>query len=831
MTKKYCFLFLIAGIFCLSCGKRQNYLEETLQLAGDNRPELEKVLAHYRQNPADSLKYKAAVFLIENMDTRFFLDSPELDAYYRDVDSIFSINGRYVTITGEQDSLLNLLQKPDFKNHEIVPDLQHVSAGFLMDNIDRAFEAWQSPFARGLSFDDFCEFLLPYKVNAADYPASWRSEFYNTFYPYVKFMLDTSCRLDSGLLFNSPSIALSGNAFQTLSGHIFDTAPDFTVSCWINLSEYKPMSRVFDFGTDSSYYICFIPYSNEGNATLEIRTGNAWEFIHTDPLPLNGLSHLAVSYSRHCVLFYVNGLLVRRVNVHLDNRKLVRNFLGKSNWNFDTNYLNGTIRDFRIYGRELTCMEVCDLAGINRDALNQKQKLQEMLWRIRDISSIQIIYEKLLPGGYDPVRLINLKKGTCNDYTVLGTYIFRSLGIPSGMDFVPQWADRSMGHDWNIIYTGNSRMEDYSFSALWDTLGNHLKSRDEKIAKVFRYTYAKQPDRPVLQNGKGEILPPTFRNPCIKDVTDSYLDCMDITVSLTQKSFGKRKYAYLCNFNNHDWIPVHWGKIKANEVVFTKMGKNVAYLPVYFDGEGVRPAAPPFILTAEGEIKKLIPDHSKTQTVILKRKYKPGDVPKKGELLVGSKFQVANKADFSDSLTVYEVNDVPEILYNPVDPNLSKPYRYFRFVSASGSRGGEISEIEVYSNDAEKKLSGMLTGNLHCPEGWEAKNAFDGDPLTSYMCEWGEEGLIGLDFGKPVNIDYFRYLPRNDDNFIREGEEYELFYWDDYQWNSLGRQTGTSRQYLEYANAPLNALFWLRNLTKGKEERIFTYENGQQVWW
>ena len=27
------------------------------------------------------------------------------------------------------------------------------------------------------------------------------------------------------------------------------------------------------------------------------------------------------------------------------------------------------------------------------------------------------------------------------------------------------------------------------------------------------------------------------------------------------------------------------------------------------------------------------------------------------------------------------------------------------------------------------------------------------------------------------------------------------------------------------------ALLWLRNLTKGREERPFTYENGRQIWW
>ena len=156
---------------------------------------------------------------------------------------------------------------------------------------------------------------------------------------------------------------------------------------------------------------------------------------------------------------------------------------------------------------------------------------------------------------------------------------------------------------------------------------------------------------------------------------------------------------------------------------------------------------------------------------------------------------------------------------------------YFRFISPSGSRGGEISEIEIYSPDSKTKLTGKVIGNKHCDTSWEAENAFDGDPLTSYQCNWGEVGWVGLNFGKPTTIACFRYLPRNDDNFIKEGEEYELFYWENYQWNSLGKQTGTSKQYLEYPNTPTNALFWLRNLTKGKEERIFTYENGQQVWW
>lgn len=42
-------------------------LEVALQAAGGNKKELQKVLHYYKKNPIDSLKYKAACFLIENM--------------------------------------------------------------------------------------------------------------------------------------------------------------------------------------------------------------------------------------------------------------------------------------------------------------------------------------------------------------------------------------------------------------------------------------------------------------------------------------------------------------------------------------------------------------------------------------------------------------------------------------------------------------------------------------------------------------------------------------------------------------------------------------------
>ena len=65
MMKKTIYLSLLLIFY--SCNQSSK-LELVLQEAGENRAELEFVLEHYK---GDSLKYKAACFLIENMPDKF----------------------------------------------------------------------------------------------------------------------------------------------------------------------------------------------------------------------------------------------------------------------------------------------------------------------------------------------------------------------------------------------------------------------------------------------------------------------------------------------------------------------------------------------------------------------------------------------------------------------------------------------------------------------------------------------------------------------------------------------------------------------------------------
>lgn len=62
-------VIILIGKVIINSLRKENVtsLETVLQVAGENRQELEKVLHYYRINLPDSLKYKAANFLIENI--------------------------------------------------------------------------------------------------------------------------------------------------------------------------------------------------------------------------------------------------------------------------------------------------------------------------------------------------------------------------------------------------------------------------------------------------------------------------------------------------------------------------------------------------------------------------------------------------------------------------------------------------------------------------------------------------------------------------------------------------------------------------------------------
>lgn len=145
-----------------------------MQQAGENRAELEKVLAHYRNDPSDSLKYRAAEYLIRYMPFHTSVGGA-YEAYYDIVDSLLSLpdrTGVMKQIERVSDSL-----KPQVYTQR---DIQVVSADYLIRNIEAAFDDWRhTGWAYHLDFDQFCEYLLPYKCIDTQPLDNWREAMKN----------------------------------------------------------------------------------------------------------------------------------------------------------------------------------------------------------------------------------------------------------------------------------------------------------------------------------------------------------------------------------------------------------------------------------------------------------------------------------------------------------------------------------------------------------------------------------------------------------------------------------------------------------------------------
>ena len=171
LTMKYVLFILLALILAACRSEKEKQLEYALDFAGDNRVELEKVLEHYRTDPE---KLEAARFLIRNMPGWYSYEGDELDSIHHLLVGV--CEGRPISKREK-----NKWNRMSFNSLSKIYDAQVITAEYLIDNIDLAFEVWRKyPWNRNLPFDDFCELILPYRI--ADEPLSdWRKLYYEDY--------------------------------------------------------------------------------------------------------------------------------------------------------------------------------------------------------------------------------------------------------------------------------------------------------------------------------------------------------------------------------------------------------------------------------------------------------------------------------------------------------------------------------------------------------------------------------------------------------------------------------------------------------------------------
>ena len=132
------------SIFFISCIQQDSayFLKHALKQAENNRKELEKVLNRYNKTPEDSLKYKAACFLIENMSSHYFFEGKLLDQYTSFYTILRNTEGSS-NPAQIADSIRNLYPPFNIRNLQIKYDIKTIDSAFICKNIDVSFQNWR----------------------------------------------------------------------------------------------------------------------------------------------------------------------------------------------------------------------------------------------------------------------------------------------------------------------------------------------------------------------------------------------------------------------------------------------------------------------------------------------------------------------------------------------------------------------------------------------------------------------------------------------------------------------------------------------------------------
>ena len=160
-------------------------LEYALSEAGENRKELLKVIDRYSENPADSLRLRAAEFLIRNMPGHSYYKGELLENYLEYYPLLRKVKQAKLKPEVAVDSIVGKYGPFDMSQLEYLEDIGTVDSAYLCDNIEWAFKVWEEqPWGKNVSFTDFCEYILPYRVG--DEPLKpWREKLYRIYNPML----------------------------------------------------------------------------------------------------------------------------------------------------------------------------------------------------------------------------------------------------------------------------------------------------------------------------------------------------------------------------------------------------------------------------------------------------------------------------------------------------------------------------------------------------------------------------------------------------------------------------------------------------------------------
>ena len=408
----------------------------------------------------------------------------------------------------------------------------------------------------------------------------------------------------------------------------------------------------------------------------------------------------------------------------------------------------------------------------------------------------------------------------CQELAGLGVCVLRALGISATVVSIPAWGYKAWGHQLTGFLDSNNKWHYFDF-------GESGPEVDLKLGapKMYLRQFDKMENfRPVLEDASARLMK-------VVDAEVELFNNVDDDI-------------YLCVFGDLKWKPVCKERARNSKIIFKNLGqKKTMYLAAIKSGRKLKAASNTFTVDSLGKVNYFKPNESKTISAAMNRKYM-----QRRTSLIGGAFYLASSNNFENSELLYEIKDTLDYNDN-IFKSIERKGKFFRynFPQLSNSNLDGPAEVSFYTtiNGILKKIEGkyygspqlsqkhinLMTDNdiLTYVEVWDCQKDLEIETSKFILRKYKEPIWIGLEADSTVTVTHVGICPRNDKNGIYAGMHYELFYWNN-KWKSLGVNVATTDS-IRFDGIPENAVLWLRNLDEGKEERIFTLKDGEQVWW
>lgn len=422
--------------------------------------------------------------------------------------------------------------------------------------------------------------------------------------------------------------------------------------------------------------------------------------------------------------------------------------------------------------------------------------------------------------------------GSCDDIAQFTLFLFRTVGIPCTIDYMPVKSDRNVGHSWVSLKNNKGELYQTDFFSNIEYISEHSGNRTYPKVKVYSKTFSKNTKAINKMLKITNSVPFEFddNNYRFLDVTylySNYITNIEIPTDSLYSNRANNKLVYLCMPSWLNWIPVDWSIKENDKFVFNIESGSIVRLATY-ENEKLNFICDPFIVHRQSrKILSFSPQKERESITLFSKFSIDGELNFRNRMVNGV-FEGSNNSQFKDADTLYTIKEVPFRLFTQVFISPDKEYRYVRYKGPLNSHCN-VAEVQFFSDTTY--LRGDVLGT---PGAWgnseshEYTNVFDGSTDTSFDHKTSSDGWSGLDLSVPTKITKIVYTPRNYANYIKKGQKYELFFSSKNGWESLGIQTPKSDS-LYYDNAPVGTLYYLKNYSEGNQERVFYMEDDKPI--